>query len=122
MQGHDVKKTAIVSGAAVVALATVVAGMSLEPVGPHGPEGSSAIHILWLAVIVLVALVVVGGFRYLDKRQKARLQIASQENYRQIADEYRRLADMAITAQEHTELKLDNVNESLREIWKELGR
>jgi hypothetical protein len=35
------------------------------------------------------------------------------ERYRQLADEYRRLADIAITSQEHTDLKLTAVSAQL---------
>lgn len=51
-------------------------------------------------------------------------------SYRRLADEYRRLADLAITAQEHTDLKLGDVtaqldylreqNESLQKILREV--
>jgi hypothetical protein len=63
-------------------------------------------------------------------RAKAKAELTSGEQYRQLTDEYRRFADMAITAQEHTDLKLGDVSaqidymreqmESLQKILKEV--
>ena len=63
-------------------------------------------------------------------RKRAQIELSGGEQYRQLADEYRRLADLAITAQEHTDLKLGDVsaqldylreqNESLQKILKEV--
>jgi hypothetical protein len=63
-------------------------------------------------------------------KAKARADMAGGEQYRQLTDEYRRFADMAITAQEHAELKLGDVSaridylreqmESLQKILKEV--
>jgi hypothetical protein len=63
-------------------------------------------------------------------RARARADAASGEQYRQLTDEYRRFADMAITAQEHADLKLGDVSaridylrdqmESLQKILKEV--
>jgi hypothetical protein len=78
----------------------------------------------------VIALGLILGFRYLTTRKRAQLELTGSEQYRQLADEYRRLADMAITAQEHTDLKLGDVsvqldyvreqNESLQKILKEV--
>jgi hypothetical protein len=56
--------------------------------------------------------------------------VTGSEQYRRLAEEYRRLADLAITAQEHTDLKLGDVsahldylreqNASLQKILKEV--
>ena len=63
-------------------------------------------------------------------RKTAQLELTGSEHYRQLADEYRRLTDMAITAQEHTDLKLGELsaqldhlreqNDSLQKILKEV--
>lgn len=130
MNRLKVKETAILCGAGVAALGMVIGGIASRPVGPNGPEPSSATPILWLGVILLAATVIIGGFRYLGTKQRSQLQIASQQQYRQLAEEYRRLADMAISVQEHTDLKLGDVNaqldylreqnESLQKILKEV--
>ena len=41
------------------------------------------------------------------------IELTGGEQYRKLAEEYRRLADMAITAQEHTGLKLGDVSAQL---------
>jgi hypothetical protein len=66
----------------------------------------------------------------LTAKKQAQLQLTGGDQYRQLAEEYRRLADLAITAQEHTDLKLGDVsaqldylreqNESLQKILKEV--
>ena len=58
------------------------------------------------------------------------LQITGGEQYRALAEEYRRLSDLAITAQEHTDLKLGDLsaqldylreqNDSMQKILKEV--
>jgi hypothetical protein len=84
----------------------------------------------FIAVATVVSLGVVMGFRYLTTRKQAQLELTGSEQYRQLAEEYRRLADLAITAQEHTDLKLGDVsaqldylreqNASLQKILKEV--
>jgi hypothetical protein len=43
--------------------------------------------------------------RSLTVRKTAQAELTGGEQYRALAEEYRRLADLAITAQEHTDLK-----------------
>jgi hypothetical protein len=61
---------------------------------------------------VLSLGVVVAG-RYLIVKNQTKAELTSGEQYRRLADEYRRLADLAITAQEHTDLKLGDVGVQL---------
>jgi hypothetical protein len=78
----------------------------------------------------LIGLTVTLGFRYLTIRKRAQLELTGDQHYRELAEEYRRLSDLAITAQEHTDLKLGEVsvqldylraqNESLQQILKEV--
>ena len=51
--------------------------------------------------------------RAVGAKRTARAELTSGEQYRGLADEYRRLADLAITAQEHTDLKLGEVGVQL---------
>jgi hypothetical protein len=74
---------------------------------------TSAKPILWLAIAGVVALGVGVGGRYLIVKNQTKAELTSGEQYRQMADEYRRLADLAITAQEHTDLKLGDVGVQL---------
>ena len=86
--------------------------------------------VLGLIVGGVLALAMVLGYRYPRSRGRVQVELTGGEQYRQLADEYRRLADLAITAQEHTDLKLGDVsaqldylreqNESLQKILKEV--
>jgi hypothetical protein len=77
-----------------------------------------------------IAAVGVSWARAAGARSRARVQLTEGEEHRRLTDEYRRLADMAITAQEHTDLKLGDVSvridhmreqmESLRKILNEV--
>jgi uncharacterized protein HemX len=69
--------------------------------------------ILFIAVAGVLGLGVVVGGRYLTVRNQTKAELTSGQQYRQLADEYRRLADLAVTAQEHTDLKLGDVGVQL---------
>jgi UPF0288 family protein (methanogenesis marker protein 3) len=95
-----------------------------------GNASDSGKATVFIAVAVVAGLGLVMGFRYLTARKQAQLELTGSEQYRRLAEEYRRLADMAITAQEHTDLKLGDVsaqldylreqNASLQKILKEV--
>jgi hypothetical protein len=51
--------------------------------------------------------------RALMFKRKVQAELTGGEQYRALAEEYRRLADLAITAQEHTDLKLGEVTAQL---------
>jgi hypothetical protein len=98
--------------------------------GPNGNPDHNGYLLIGLAAAGVAALAVVLWFRYLTARKRGQIELTGAEQYRQLADEYRRLADIAITAQEHTDLKLGDVsaqldylreqNESLQKILKEV--
>ena len=77
-----------------------------------------------------VGVVLVSGLRYLAARRQSRHQLTGGEQYRALAEEYRRLSDLAITAQEHTDLKMGEItvqldylrtqNESLQKILRDV--
>jgi hypothetical protein len=85
---------------------------------------------VWVALFAALAVGTVAGFRYLTARKQAQLQISGGEQYRALAEEYRRLSDLAITAQEHTDLKMGEIsaqldflrtqNESLQKILRDV--
>jgi hypothetical protein len=126
MKPRTTRETAMVCVAAVLAVTVLVIPFELVPYGqPANTRG-----LLWLAVAAVAALGMVLGFRYLTIRKRAQTELAGGEQYRKLAEEYRRLADLAITAQEHTDLKLVDIsarldyvreqNESLQKILKEV--
>jgi Na+-transporting NADH:ubiquinone oxidoreductase subunit NqrC len=56
--------------------------------------------------------------RHLSTSRQAKAQLTTGQEYRALADEFRRLSDMAITAQEHVDLRLTDLSvqvDSLRE-------
>ncbi|HEY2505456.1 MAG TPA: hypothetical protein VGI58_02990 [Streptosporangiaceae bacterium] len=124
MKPGTAKETAIICVAAVICV-----GLLIIPFGVAAKERDSA-GISWMAVSAVVVVGLVMGFRYLTTRKHAQLELTSNEQYRQLAEEYRRLTDLAITAQEHTDLKLGDVSvqldylreqqESLHKILKEV--
>jgi uncharacterized protein HemX len=125
MKPRTAKETAIISAAAVV-----IVGLMTIPFELAGQQGNTGRGVVWMALAVVLGLGIVLGFRYLTTRKRGQLELAGSEQYRQLAEEYRRLADLAITAQEHTDLKLGDVsaqldflreqNESLQKILKEV--
>jgi hypothetical protein len=63
--------------------------------------------------------------RYLGASRQARAELTSGEEYRALAGEYRRLSDLAITSQEHTDLKLTDISvriDELRDQMEQLQR
>lgn len=124
MKPRTAVETAIICAAAVAAVALVTIPFGLVSNGPAGRG------VFWVAVAGVAALGLILGFRYLTTSKKAQFELTGSEQYRQLADEYRRLADIAITAQEHTDLKLSDLsaqlgylreqNESLQKILKEV--
>jgi hypothetical protein len=65
---------------------------------------------LSIASIVAAVLVVVVVTRYLSASRQSRAELTSGEEYRALADEFRRLSDVAITAHEHVDLRLTDLS------------
>ena len=67
-----------------------------------------------LALVVIVAVTIVTSVwvaaRHHSASRQARAQLTSGTEYRTLADEFRRLSDMAITAQEHVDLRLTDLS------------
>ena len=113
---------AIICATGLIALALVCYG--LHEANTNGK------WTMWMVVAVSigVGMIALAWSRTASKR--AQIELTGGEQYRQLAEECRRLADLAITAQEHTDLKLGDVsaqldylreqNESLQKILKEV--
>jgi hypothetical protein len=120
MKNRKTVDTVIVCVAAVAIVGFLSQGGKEQP-------GKSLVLIMFLGVI---GLAVTTGFRYLAIRKRAHLELTGEQHYRELAEEYRRLSDLAITAQEHTDLKLGEVsvqldylraqNESMQKILREV--
>lgn len=101
MRSKSALETGIICVAGVVVVALLV-----------GDDDRSR-FMVQVVVAIVATLALVLGFRYLTNRSQQRLELTGGERYRQLADEYRRLSDLAITAQEHTDLKLGDVSVQL---------
>ncbi len=122
MRTRTASETAIICATGLIALAVVIFGLHLA----HA-NGKSVT--LLLATLVIGACVIAWSW-YRTTGKDAQAGLTGGEQYRQLAEEYRRLADLAITAQEHTDLKLGEVsaqldylreqNESVQKILKEV--
>jgi Tfp pilus assembly protein PilO len=60
-------------------------------------------------VSILLGLLIVVVAWQLSSRRKSSAVLSGGTEYRQLADEYRRLSELAVTAQEHTDLRLEEV-------------
>jgi uncharacterized protein HemX len=102
MRTKSVWETFIIC-AAIVAVIGILVGND-----DHAIKG-----LVWMLVAVVAGFGVFLGFKYLTSKGQRQLELTGSEQYRQLADEYRRLSDLAITAQEHTDLKLGEVSAQL---------
>jgi hypothetical protein len=59
--------------------------------------------------VAFVATMWVTG-RHMSTSRQGKMALTASKEYRGLADEYRRLSDMAITAQEHTDLRLTDIS------------
>jgi len=74
-----------------------------------------AIVLSVLAVAALLAYVVYQWGRQLAVTRQTRVELTS-------SDEYRRLSEMAVTAQEHTDMKLAEINMQLAQLRDQLDQ
>ena len=80
---------------------------------------SSAVAVAFIVVVLVVgALIAYAIFqwgRHLAISRKTRAELTA-------SDEYRRLSEMAVTAQEHTDLKLGEINMQLAQLRDQLDQ
>jgi hypothetical protein len=60
--------------------------------------------------------------RHLSASRQARLALTTDKQVRSLADEYRRLSDLAITAQEHTDLRLTEISVRIDELRNQMDK
>lgn len=112
MRSRPVAQTLIICASIVIAITVAVTGLTFLQ-----PGTARAIAVLGSLLIALG--IVVGGWQ-LSASRKAKMALTSGDEHRGMADEYRRLADIAITAQEHTDLKLGDVTIQLAQLRDQL--
>ncbi len=113
---------AIICTTGLIALTLVLFGL-------HNADANGK-SIVFVVIALSIGTGMIALARSLTTRKRVQLELTGGEQYRALAEEYRRLADLAITAQEHTDLKLGAVsaqldhlreqNESLQKILKEV--
>ena len=113
MKPGTVKETVIVCVAAVIAVALLCAPFALPTQTGNGAITNNSRYLFWIALAAVAGLGLILGYRYLTTRKRAQVEMTGGEQYRKLAEEYRRLADMAITTQEHTDLKLGDISAQL---------
>jgi hypothetical protein len=79
----------------------------------YGGKNAQPGLLFFVALAGVVALSVIAASRHLSATRHVRHELTGGEQYRLLAEEYRRLSDLAITAQEHTDLKLGEVTAQL---------
>lgn len=78
-------------------------------------------YLVWVVLLGVIGLGITLRYRYLVTTKRAQVELTSGEQYRQLTEEYRRLADMALTAQEHTDLKLGDISAQLDHLREQLA-
>jgi|SRR3984957_6609019 hypothetical protein len=107
------RETAIICAAAVVAIAI----LSI----PFDIDTRNSDYLVWIVGFAVTGVGMALGYRYLITRKRAQVELTGGEQYRQLAEEYRRLSDMAITSQEHTDLKLGDVSAQLDHLREQMA-
>ena len=113
MKPKSAREAVIVCVAGVVAVGLLVIPFTVPTHTADGATTNNTRYLFWIAIAGVVALGMMLGLRYLTVKKRAQIELASGEQYRRLADEYRRLADLAITTQEHTDLKLGDLSVQL---------
>ena len=104
MKPRNATELAIMCVTGLIAVVAVVIGISFM-----ANEGFGVVAV-GTVIAGSAGAGIVAWARAFAGRAKAKAELTSGEKYRQLTDEYRRFADMAITAQEHTDLKLGDVS------------
>jgi hypothetical protein len=89
VRSRPVAQTLIICASILIAIAVVVSGLTYLQ-----PGTAQAVAILG-SILITIGMVV--GSWQLSASRKAKMALTSGEEHRGMADEYRRLADMAIT-------------------------
>jgi hypothetical protein len=80
----------------------------------------------WLALTAILAAAIVilvwVTSRLPGASRQTKAQLAMGQEYRSLADEFRRLSDMAITAQEHVDLRLTDLSVRVDSIKDDLAQ
>jgi len=67
-------------------------------------------------LVFSVALVLCARYFFATRMRSSKSELTASKEYRSLADEYRRLSDMAITAHEHVDLRLTALSVQVDEL------
>jgi hypothetical protein len=90
MKPRTTVELAILCATGLLALALLFDGL-------HG-AGVNGSAVVWVVVGLSIGAGMIAWFRHLTARKRAQAELSGGEHYRQLADEFRRLTDLAITA------------------------
>jgi hypothetical protein len=76
--------------------------------------------VFFLACAIVLTIWVIS--RHLGSSRRTKAELTTERQYRGLADEYRRLSDLAITAQEHTDLRLTELSVQMDELRTQMGQ
>lgn len=76
--------------------------------------------VISLAIVIVLATWIIA--RHLSASRQARAALTTGEEDRRLAEEYRRLSDLAITSQEHTDLRLTDISVRIDELRVQLAQ
>ena len=107
MKPRNALELAIMLAFMTIATVAIVIGVTVVAIKGDGPVAAG------VAVAAAGGAGVVAWARAFGNRRSDKAELTSGERYRGLADEYRRLSDLAVTAQEHTDLKLSDVGVQL---------
>jgi hypothetical protein len=82
-------------------------------------KGWEVIIFLVMCTVVLVTWLTL---RYHSRSRQAIAAITTDQQHRALTDEYRRLSDLAITAQEHTDLRLTEISVQMEELRNQVSQ
>ncbi len=79
---------------------------------------------VWIVFFVACAIVLTTWVisRNLGSSRQAKAALTTDQQYRGLADEYRRLSDLAVTAQEHTDLRLTELSVQMEDLRGQMGQ
>ena len=81
-----------------------------------------AIVLVVIVAVVLATWITWNMAKHQAASDQAKALLAGDQQYRALVDEYRRLSDMAITAQEHSDLRLADLAVQMDALREKLGQ
>ena len=76
----------------------------------------------FIGLFISAAVVLSARYFFFARMRSLTLALTASKEYRSLADEYRRLSDMAITANEHVDLRLTDLSVRMDELKDQLDQ